>query len=181
MSTNDESETRGLLSALSDGEVDAAQGARGCEAWSEPAGRQTWRDYHLIGDVLRSQELASSDEHDAAFLARLRSRLADEDRVATPASGVPRRHWRLPLALAAGVAALASALSLSTWLEGAAPAGRMAAAPVSATPAEAATSVVIRDAQLDRYLRAHRDYGAAQPVSLPGAAARRVETVSFQR
>jgi hypothetical protein len=57
----------------------------------------------------------------------------------------------------------------------------MAAAPVSATPAEAATPVVIRDAQLDRYLRAHRDYGAAQPASLPGAAARRVETVSFQR
>jgi hypothetical protein len=39
----------------------------------------------------------------------------------------------------------------------------------------------VRDAQLDRYLRAHRDYATALPGSLPGGAGRSVTTVSLQR
>lgn len=192
MSDHDDTDARSRLSAMADGEVDAGQCARSCEAWADPGseGWQAWHSYHLIGDVLRSQELASSPQHDAAFLERLRARLAAEAGVvATPAAApaVRLRAWRLPLALAAGVAALASALNLASWPGGAGPTERMASAsapalPIaSATPTEAAGPVVIRDAQLDRYLRAHRDYGAVQPVSLPGGAARRVETLSLQR
>jgi hypothetical protein len=40
---------------------------------------------------------------------------------------------------------------------------------------------VVRDAQLDQYLRAHRDYGTALPGSLPGGAGRSIATVSFDR
>jgi len=37
------------------------------------------------------------------------------------------------------------------------------------------------DAQLDRYLRAHRDYATALPGSLPGGSGRSIATVSFER
>jgi hypothetical protein len=40
---------------------------------------------------------------------------------------------------------------------------------------------VVRDAQLDRYLRAHRDYATALPGSLPGGPGRSIATVSFER
>jgi hypothetical protein len=42
-------------------------------------------------------------------------------------------------------------------------------------------SRVVRDAQLDRYLRAHRDYGTALPGSLPGGPGRSISTVSLER
>jgi hypothetical protein len=40
---------------------------------------------------------------------------------------------------------------------------------------------VVRDAQLDRYLRAHREYATAVPGSLPGGSGRSIATVSFER
>jgi hypothetical protein len=40
---------------------------------------------------------------------------------------------------------------------------------------------VVRDAQLDRYLRAHRDYATALPGSLPGGSGRSVTPVSLER
>jgi hypothetical protein len=39
---------------------------------------------------------------------------------------------------------------------------------------------MVRDAQLDRYLRAHRDYGTG-PGSLPGGSGRSLATVSLER
>jgi hypothetical protein len=53
----------------------------------------------------------------------------------------------------------------------------------ASTPVEpvAAGGAVVRDAQLDRYLRAHRDYATALPGSLPGGAGRNVTTVALQR
>ncbi len=40
---------------------------------------------------------------------------------------------------------------------------------------------IVRSAQLDRYLRAHRDYANTLPGSLPGGAGRSVTTVSLER
>lgn len=54
-----------------------------------------------------------------------------------------------------------------------------AAAPPLTLPA--ADRVLVRDEQLDRYLRAHRDFGVAQPVSLPLAARRDLEPIAFGR
>jgi len=107
----------------------------------------------------------------------------------------------LPAALAAGVMGLASALVLSLGPAAeespapllarapvAAPTAVAAAASVALAPAavEAAESVppggrVVRDARLDSYLQAHRDYAAALPGSLPGGSGRSITTVSLGR
>jgi sigma-E factor negative regulatory protein RseA len=198
---------RWLLSAMADGEADEAELARGLAAWAgaDPQQRLSWHAYHLIGDVLRSEDLASPPGRDGDFLQRLRARLDEEPAVLAPqplpAAVAAKRHrsWLLPVALAAGVMGLASALVLSVGQpEGAAPASLLAQAP-AATPVAAAASVapaaapaevaepvppggrVVRDARLDSYLRAHRDYAAAWPGSLPGGSGRSISTVSLER
>jgi sigma-E factor negative regulatory protein RseA len=198
---------RALLSALADGEADAAEAGRGIAAWADgdPQWQQCWHAYHLIGDVLRSDDLASPPPHDRAFLQRLQQRLDAEPAVLAPQplpATAPRRGgWVVPAALAAGVMGLAAVLVLALGPSGGTPAGpalaqapggeavaqpKVAAgvppqpAPTTAEPVVAGGAVV-RDAQLDRYLRAHRDYATALPGSLPGGAGRNVTTVSLQR
>ena len=106
------------FSALIDGELGPGGVARACASWrSDPRSRETWHAYHLIGDVLRSDDLASHPARDADFLNRLRERLADEPVVlapaALPAVSTPpatslrraQRHWRAGAAVAAGFVA----------------------------------------------------------------------------
>ena len=77
--------TREQLSALIDGESDAAGAENCCGAWrSDAQARASWHAYHLIGDVLRSEDLTSDPAHDAAFLAALRTRLEREPVVLSP-------------------------------------------------------------------------------------------------
>jgi len=114
------------LSALVDGELGSEAGARVCAQWREdPQARAHWHAYALIGDVMRSDDLASPVDRDCAFLARLRARLADEPVVLAPAElpapvelplapaaiaavGGARRGWRTPVAVAAGFVVVAS-------------------------------------------------------------------------
>jgi sigma-E factor negative regulatory protein RseA len=115
-------EPKQSLSALVDGELDAASVQRMCAAWREDASvRSTWHAYHLIGDVLRSEDLASAGRHDEAFLAGLRARLAQEPVVLAPApravpepkqapAALRRRMWTAPVAVAAGFVAVAGVL-----------------------------------------------------------------------
>lgn len=125
MSIESESDRSALenLSALTDGELDSAATARACAAWrDDPAQRSTWHAYQLIGDVLRSDDLASSARGDAAFLAGVRARLADEPVVLAPesdpvpaeAAGPARRSgrwsWMAPTAVAAGFVMVTGAL-----------------------------------------------------------------------
>jgi sigma-E factor negative regulatory protein RseA len=118
------------LSALSDGELDAGAVAHACGTWRDDAGaRACWHAYHLIGDVLRSDDLASAQGRDAAFLSALRIRLADEPVVLAPEpmpesasdhTQVPRKvangsrgtrwSWMAPSAVAAGFVLVAGAL-----------------------------------------------------------------------
>lgn len=205
----DPADPRWLMSALADGEGDTATVERACAAWADadPSARRSWHAYHLIGDTLRSDDLAGSAGHDRAFLERLRERLADEPVVLAPqplgaAKAVvvpmpPRRAWAWPLAMAASVMAVTTGLVLTMNPSGGGGSAdnRMAAAPAGAVVAVAQPAVqpvaaldvvpqgsrVVRDAQLDRYLRAHREYGAALPGSLPGGAGRGVTAVSFDR
>ncbi len=207
----DADETRRLLSALADGETDAAEFNRGLAAWSgaDPRLRQCWHTYHLIGDVLRSEDLASAHEHDKRFLQRLRARLDEQPAVLAPqplpqvSAARRRRPWLVPTAVAAGVLGLATVLvsSLVPSDDGA-PSPRLAVAPAPAAPVAAAAGAapaavaaaaappaeavppggaVVRNAQLDRYLRAHRDYATALPGSLPGGSGRSIATVSLDR
>lgn len=122
-----------MLSALADGEVDATTAEQMCTAWrQEPAVRAQWHAYHLIGDVLRSEELGTGFKADAALLNKVRERLAAEPVVLAPSPAtddVPfdqesvwtnvrgagltrerRRTWGAPIAVAAGFVAMAGLL-----------------------------------------------------------------------
>lgn len=121
---------RQRISLFVDGEADAAAAQSIASAWrDDPALRRTWHSYHLIGDVLRSDELAIAPSRDEQFLQRLRDRMALEPVVLAPAvkpspplqderhaptraaAGFAalrsrRRRWQAPAAMAAGVVAV---------------------------------------------------------------------------
>lgn len=189
---------RALLSALADGQPDAAQA--GCALWRDDAeARATWHTYHLIGDVLRSDDLAVQPARDAAFLAALRTRLAAEPTVLAPAAApapfVPpltrRRHaWLAPVAVAAGFVAVAGVLVVARVSlpggdgpllavgGGNNPGLQRASTGAPATAPLVIQGRVIRDAQLDAYLRAHREAMGGAPVALPGGVPRNIETLA---
>ncbi|HEY1393646.1 MAG TPA: sigma-E factor negative regulatory protein, partial [Methylibium sp.] len=73
------------LSAMVDGELDPAASARIATGWRDDGQvRAAWHAYHLIGDVLRSEDLACAGRNEA-FLRRVRARLAEEPVVLAPA------------------------------------------------------------------------------------------------
>jgi sigma-E factor negative regulatory protein RseA len=198
---------RERLSALVDGELDANIVAQACAAWRDDAEqRSTWYAYQLIGDVLRSDDLASQPGRDVAFLSALRSRLAAEPVVLAPqpveAAGSTNRGthgsrsrgwtWAGASAVAAGFVAVAGVLVLtrapdvSPTPPSAAPDSLALAAPpaTQATPAAVvqATNVanvnaepqalvangkLIRDARLDRYLAAHKQFAGTSALGVP--------------
>lgn len=134
------------LSLLVDGELSADGVQQLCVAWrNEPSSRETWHAYSLIGDVMRSEDLASSLAHDARFLRDLRQRLAAEPVVLAPRAvdAVPDagrvavrrgsvRSWRAPAAVAAGLMVVVGAMvALQVPHQGVAEAVPMAAAPAS--------------------------------------------------
>jgi sigma-E factor negative regulatory protein RseA len=134
MLTNSEIDAaaRERLSALVDGELDDRAVAQACAHWRESAeSRAAWHSYHLIGDVLRSDDLANDAARDTRFMAALRARLANEPVVLAPQSvatarldihaeaahpphGAARRwSWMTPTAVAAGFVAVAGVLTLT--------------------------------------------------------------------
>jgi sigma-E factor negative regulatory protein RseA len=167
------------LRVLRDGDADAAARLRG-----------DWHAYHLIGDVLRSSDLAASPRRDAVFLAGLRGRLAAEPVVLAPAAlPAPARRgarWRLPaaaVASAAGVAVVAGVLVMARG--GDVPGAPGAAVPLAAAPQAApgvqATAApmlrdgVLRDARIEEFMRVHQ--GAAGGLTLLPPAVRQVDVV----
>jgi sigma-E factor negative regulatory protein RseA len=198
---HDPSQPEQALSALMDGELDAAAAARLAESCRHDARlRATWHSYHLIGDVMRSQDLAQPPGHDAAFVQRLRERLAAEPVLLAPAPTVvserrrrmPRRAWAAS-AVAAGAMAVGGVLVVARLqVPELRPAGQvLAQAPQSAaqplaligtTAVPAAQAPVpvaavaepddrlLRDARLDRYLVAHKQWGSSFAMPVPVAA-----------
>lgn len=80
----DRADRQSLLSALMDGEATSAEAAQACQSWrDDESSRRAWVSYQLIGDVLRSDELASGAGSDR-FLKKLRTQLADEPVVLAP-------------------------------------------------------------------------------------------------
>ncbi len=148
---------RQWLSDLADGRLGTDALAEACGRWEADAeARRTWHAYQLIGDVLRSDDLARPAGGDAAFLAALRQRLADEPVVmapaplaapATPPTVQPaqpvrraaRAHrplWLVPMAAAAGFVAVAGVMVVLQ----SAPGGNGFDAPqMAATPPAAVT------------------------------------------
>jgi sigma-E factor negative regulatory protein RseA len=76
---------RQSLSALVDGEVDAAASADVCSAWAQDDRlRADWHTWHLIGDVLRSEDLASDPRADRRLSETITARLRSEAVVLAP-------------------------------------------------------------------------------------------------
>ena len=203
---------RERLSALVDGEVTSEdlQGVLGAGRESPRVLSitcQTWHAYHLIGDVMRSEDLAGAGR-DSQFLGRLRERLAAEPVVMAPAApevrvssahlewrnvaqGAPvarhRRSWVTPLAAAASVMAVTGVLVVSrvsdspSGTPGGAPSlaravpdtGEQVVAPqAAAVPADelrvvTANGTLVRDARLDQYLSAHKQFGGSSALGVP--------------
>jgi len=184
------------LSALCDGEADAAEAERSFDQWrDEPSLRARWHAYQWIGDVMRSDDLAVAAEHDQAFLLALRARLAEEpivlaptrgrslDDVVAPApvavvAGSRRMRWGAPVAMAAGVMVTGALVMMN--FSRSSPQTAPATLLVEATPAlpaaahdnaaSGATQVgdMLRDPELDRYLNAHRQFVGGASLAVPG-------------
>jgi sigma-E factor negative regulatory protein RseA len=106
--SNSESNRR-ILSALADGDATDSEAARAFQAWRDDAdARASWHAYQLIGDVLRSDDLAAEPAADEAFLVALRARLADEPVVLAPQPRVEAEPIALPAAVNASTAAARS-------------------------------------------------------------------------
>jgi sigma-E factor negative regulatory protein RseA len=133
---SDSDAAREALSALADGEAQPQEVARACGAWKDqPEARATWHAYQLIGDVMRSEDLAETSRGDA-FLQSFRERLAQEPVVLAPkaanevkqvavavmavpvAQALRRRAWAGPTAVAAGFLMAVGALLSSQLIPG---------------------------------------------------------------
>jgi len=173
-----------------DGQLGPAELDGACNAWrADRHARECWHTYHLIGDVLRSDELASRPECDAAFLESLRARLAVEPVPLAPRAVLAvhgqgsvrhRPSWQFASAAAAAGFVAVAGMLVVLRPAGQAPVGSEPSALVSsAPPAQAiANGRMIRDAQLDRYLAAHRRVSNGVSVAVPGAVVRSVDTLS---
>jgi sigma-E factor negative regulatory protein RseA len=181
------------LSALADGELGEAAAAQACASWRGDADtRASWHAFHLIGDVLRSEDLAADPARAAGFLAALRVRLEPVVLAPRPleyvepvaqalpqrANGArPRRSW---MAVAAGFVAVAAVVVLTrgpavpapdaTLAQGAAGLKNVGAptpAPASADPQVlVANGKLIRDVRLDRYLAAHKQFAGTSALGV---------------
>jgi sigma-E factor negative regulatory protein RseA len=197
------------LSALADGELDPAGSAASCAAWSRDAElRVEWHAWHLIGDVLRSEDLSSDPDHDRRFCATVQARLRSEAVVLAPApalraspparfDGRPRSgRWTAAGAVAAGVILVVGTFAVVrpgespepsrlASADGSAPASVVAAAPAAEVVAQpvaiVADSKVIRDAQLERYLEAHKQFAGTSALGVPSAFLRSATVDSAAR
>ena len=187
---------REQVSALADGRLSGREFAAAVEFMADEGdARATWHVYHLVGDVLRSPELAECRQ-DRAFVERLRVRLAAElvdrprvsdaieniasnDRetgtigrnfVQEPAANGEAFRWKLAAGVASFAAVAAIAWNLSSQGGGGAQLARSTpgAPPVLASSAQEGSAVVmIRDPQLDEFLAAHRQLGGASALQMP--------------
>jgi sigma-E factor negative regulatory protein RseA len=171
-------ETRELISALADGQLRGDAFARGVElAAADPSAREAWQTYHLIGDVLRSAELASGSTS-SIFIERLQERLREEKQVAVVrtlpvVTAIPPRQaandgnfrWKV----AAGVASLAAVAAIGWTVVGVGKPdqGKMALVPAGTVLAGSERGPMIRDERLDELLAAHRQLGGASALQTP--------------
>ena len=191
-------QARELISAMADGQLRGEAFARGMDAAASDSGAlEAWQTYHLIGDVLRSSELAAGTLP-GLFLSRLQSRLEDELRPVSETMGqspdhalraVTRRQaasndtnfrWKL----AAGFASLAAlaAIAWSTVGQLATPQqAQLAAVPSAVVPVAEASGPMMRDPRLDEFLAAHRQLAGTSALQAPAGFLRNAAFESGSR
>jgi sigma-E factor negative regulatory protein RseA len=194
-------QTRELISALADGELRGEAFANCVDlAAREPAALEAWQTYHLIGDVLRSSELAAGTAP-SVFLGRLRSRLQQEPRLAACAAGpgvaeapaaavMPPRQaasndasfrWMLVAGAASLAAVAAIAWSAVGGLAGKPEQAQLAAVPAAEVPVATAPGAMIRDPRLDEFLAAHRQLAGPSALQTPAGFLRNAAFESGSR
>ncbi|MFM0736760.1 RseA family anti-sigma factor [Paraburkholderia xenovorans] len=187
------------LSAVVDGEVFGEEHLNLDKFLSELDGddRAAWSSYHLIGDALRSDDLAVSPAASSVFLSGFAARFDNEPHVLAPAAmPVARRLLALRRRVVPAFAVAAAAATL-TWivvpqLQGVPGASqiasvqshgdslqRVAMAPAAALQPVSQDANIIRDASLDQYLEAHQQF-AQQPVMAGSMPLIRAAAVSTQ-
>jgi sigma-E factor negative regulatory protein RseA len=160
------------ISALADGELPLELAAATVDALAGDSHAQaTWHTYHVIGDVLRSPELAPGVK-EQAFWERLQARLPAVDKlepvveapVVVPlqppsvAANASQMHWRWA-GLAAGIAVV-GLVAVQWW-------GAANPAPQLAVQMPTDAGVMIRDPQLDALLAAHQQMGGHSALQGP--------------
>ena len=179
-----------LLSALVDGELHGEELEQALACAESTEGCASWELYHLVGDVLRSPDLAHHSQHD--LLSGLRSQLAQEPPLQLQASQLqqvtagmvhtdssPVVALRDPAAnssvfrwkVAASFATVAAVAALGWNLMGAPMGGaQLAQAPQSAGNAVVVATQegeVLRDARLDALLANHQQYASRASLQTP--------------
>jgi sigma-E factor negative regulatory protein RseA len=176
-----------LVSALADGELRGEALVQAVQWLQEnDDARANWHAYHLVGDVLRSGELAALGTNDAAFVARLRSRLQDEVQFGQPGSDLPATdarteslqglsqhevandasfRWKLVAGFASVAAVVVVGWQLVVGVN--ASSGTPQLARVEVLPTQEQAQVMIRDPRLDQLLAAHRQSGGISAFQMP--------------
>jgi sigma-E factor negative regulatory protein RseA len=150
--------------------------------------RAAWLDYHLIGDALRSDDLAASPATSSAFMAAFSQRFEAEAHVIAPAAVALRLRGQLFRRRVVPAFAVAAAAATLTWivvpqLQGLDSRGTgtqlssmatdtvqhvsMAVPSAASNRSPVVEANIIRDASLDQYLEAHQQF-SQQPV-MPGS------------
>lgn len=129
------------------------------EDLDSPYGRQVWETYHLIGDVLRDDELAIKPS--PMFYARLSRAIDDEPTVLAPGA-LKRSRWRAPMS---GLA-VAAVVAVVAWLVVPRFTNDPALELQPLPAAQLASADVDDDAVLDDYMDAHEGLVGVVPVRL---------------
>ncbi len=160
------------LSALMDGELDHVQ-ARGAiqSLGGDDASREQWNLYHVIGEVLRGDDLVNAKQHDACTSA-IFAALALEPTVLSPQMirQPVERRTRIALAMAASVITISAVGVVAVQQQN----GQVSSVQLVqqiAPKAVAVSKVPQTDAEVrvNDYLVLHRQYanpGAFQPAGL---------------
>lgn len=179
-----------LLSALVDGELHGEELEQALACAEGPEGCASWELYHLVGDVLRSPDLAHHSQHD--LLSGLRVQLANEPalmlepaQIKQVTAGLEPAHgpvvalrdpaangavfrWKVAASFAsvAAVAALGWNLMANPSSEQGA---QMASVQGVSAPVLVATENgdVLRDPRLDALLDSHQQYLSRASLQTP--------------
>jgi len=178
MKTDEQLSPRECISALVDGELSGDDWAAAVALTQEDEALADWQLYHLVGDVLRSSDLAAG-RHDNAFVTRLSARLqAEAPATLQPQAAAPEVaalppplvkpaandgvfRWKMVAGLASVVAV--AAVGWQMWgVTQPADTGAWTQASAPQNP-----PVMLRDARLDELMAAHRQFGGGTVLQTP--------------